>query len=158
MCPVDDIMLGKLIKKNGFRQDCLYGQEFVLVEWYATVPEMIAGLMKNSFASFDFSILRVVAASGAVILFGIWPVLSLFVVSGSVFVMNSFLVISRLIFWCFLAHTVKMKLIHTLWALITPYLTLFMIWKAVFSTLYHRGITWRGTYYSLKDLRSGIYK
>jgi glycosyltransferase involved in cell wall biosynthesis len=158
MCPVDDIMLGKLIKKNGFRQDCLYGQEFVLVEWYRTVEEMIAGLMKNAFAAFDFSIPRVIVASVAIILFGIWPMLSLFIVAGPAFIVNSFLVISRLLFGCFLAHTVKMKLIHTLWALITPYLTFFMIWKAVISTLYHRCITWRGTRYSLKELRSGMYK
>lgn len=158
MCPVDDIMFGKLIKKNGFRQDCLYGQDFVLVAWYRTVEEMIAGLMKNAFASFDFSVLRVIVASVAVILFGIWPMLSLFVVSGSAFMVNSFLVISRLLFGCLLAHTVKMKLIHTLWAVITPYFTLFMIWKAVIFTLYHGNITWRGTRYSLQELRSGMYK
>ncbi len=158
MCPVDDIMLGKLLKKRGFQQDNLYGNEFVQVQWYSNVPEMIEGLMKNSFAVFDFSIARVFVALAAVTLFSIWPMLSLLIVSGPAFVVNFVIVISRLLFCAFLSHTVKMELIHVLWALVTPYLTFYMISKAVFATLYHKGITWRGTYYSLNDLKSGMYK
>ena len=158
MCPVDDIMLGKLLKKRGFQQDNLYGNEFVQVQWYSNVPEMIEGLMKNSFAVFDFSIARVFVALAAVTLFSIWPMLSLLIVSGPAFVVNFVIVISRLLFCAFLSHTVKMELIHVLWALVTPYLTFYMISKAVFATLYHKGITWRGTYYSLNDLKSGMYQ
>jgi glycosyltransferase involved in cell wall biosynthesis len=56
MHPIDDLMLGKILKEQGFRQDCLLGNSFVAVPWYDTVKAMIAGLEKNTFSFVHYHI------------------------------------------------------------------------------------------------------
>jgi hypothetical protein len=42
------------------------------------------------------------------------------------------------------------------WFLVVPYLKLWIIWRAVITTLIRGGIDWRGTFYSLKELRQNM--
>ncbi|MCG2744565.1 MAG: glycosyltransferase family 2 protein, partial [Desulfobacteraceae bacterium] len=60
--PIDDLMLGKIIKEAGLRQECLSGYDFVTVDWYNSTGAMIDGLMKNIFALANFN--TVLALSG----------------------------------------------------------------------------------------------
>src|SRR6266446_10263487 len=62
MRPDDDMKLGKLVKKSGFRQDVVYGRGFITVEWYASLRELIDGLMKNAFAGVNYSLAAVVGS------------------------------------------------------------------------------------------------
>lgn len=39
------------------------------------------------------------------------------------------------------------------WALLTPYLTVYIVIKAVWTTLKNKGIDWRGTHYPLHELK-----
>src|SRR5690606_11849311 len=52
--PDDDMTLGKLVKKHGFRQDVVFGQSMVRVKWYASLGDMIEGLMKNAFSGVEY--------------------------------------------------------------------------------------------------------
>ena len=61
--PIDDLMLGKIIKEAGLRQECLSGYDFVTVNWYHSTGAMIDGLMKNIFALANFN--TVLALAGA---------------------------------------------------------------------------------------------
>lgn len=54
--PDDDLKLGKIIKQAGFRQDVVYAPEFLAVEWYASLRELVRGLEKNAFSGADYSI------------------------------------------------------------------------------------------------------
>ena len=63
MRPDDDIKLGKLVKKHGFRQDVAVGRDLITVEWYASIGELVDGLMKNAFAGVDYSLWKVAGSS-----------------------------------------------------------------------------------------------
>ena len=63
MRPDDDLKLGKLVKKHGFRQDVVYGRNSVVVEWYSSLGALIDGLMKNSFASVNYSLWAVIGST-----------------------------------------------------------------------------------------------
>ena len=54
--PDDDLKLGKIIKRGGFRQNVAYAPEFLVVEWYASLGEAIRGLEKNTFAGCDYRV------------------------------------------------------------------------------------------------------
>ncbi|MFP5286679.1 MAG: glycosyltransferase family 2 protein, partial [Thermoanaerobaculia bacterium] len=80
--PDDDLKLGKLLKKNGFRQEFLFGQGLVRVEWYASVRELIHGTTKNSFAAVDYSLPVVIASTVSQLSLNVWPFLGLFLTAG----------------------------------------------------------------------------
>ncbi|HXC92730.1 MAG TPA: glycosyltransferase, partial [Geobacteraceae bacterium] len=87
--PDDDIKLGKIVKKGGFRQDVVYAPEFMAVEWYSSVAEVIKGLEKNAFSGADYNIPLVLFGSLFHIVCSIWPFLALFVTHGVVRVIYS---------------------------------------------------------------------
>src|SRR5581483_12015143 len=50
----DDMKLGKVVKRNGFRQEILQGGDLISVRWLIGFHGIIEGLMKNAFAGFEF--------------------------------------------------------------------------------------------------------
>ncbi len=80
--PDDDIKLGKIIKLAGLRQDVAYAPEFLTVEWYASLGEVLTGLEKNAFSGADYNILMVLAGTLFHMLCSIWPFLAIFLTHG----------------------------------------------------------------------------
>jgi len=151
--PIDDLMLGKSIKDAGLRQECLSGYDFVTVSWYDSTGSMIDGLMKNIFALASYN--TALALSGAV---GIglltilphWGVLFCHGPARLIFLLN---VVLRLVFFGQVVRSSGFSLWLIPAALITPYLTVYTILRATFMTLKNKGIIWRGSHYSLEELR-----
>jgi hypothetical protein len=154
MCPVDDIMLGKLIKTKGFRQELLWSHGLIQVSWYHSVSEMIKGTRKNTFAIFDFSLLKVVGITIFQVMFAIWPLLSFFVASGPTVLLNGFVIVTRLICFGDSARRANIKPWYAAWSLISAYIYLYIVWSSALTTLFQQGIYWRGTFYSLKELKT----
>ena len=92
MRPDDDMKLGKLIKKNGYKQELLFGKGMIYGEWYSSLRELIDGLMKNAFAGVDYNIPAVVAGSIAQFSFNVWPFLGIFLTTGITRVINIIIV------------------------------------------------------------------
>ena len=153
MHPIDDIMLGKKIKQQGLIQDCLQGGDFVQVRWYESISEMIRGLMKNIFALYSYRTDYVAGAVVGILMLTIVPVWGIFTTMGTVRILFCATVMCR--FAVFICNARGMKVPSTLflWSLVTPYLTIYIIIKAVWTTLRNQGIDWRGTHYSLKELK-----
>lgn len=157
LCPLDDIMLGRLLKSRGLRQDCLYGARFVTVPWYASLREMTSGLMKNTFAALDYSITRLFLLTLLQLAGSIWPVWALVLTHGQTRLINGAIVLLQGTFFVIAARYSGMEGRDVLWFPVTPYLRLAMAWKAVLVTLWRGGIVWRGTFYSLEELKQGRF-
>jgi len=154
LCPVDDIMLGKRIKTCGFRQECMIGYDFVSVPWYGSVSEMADGLHKNIFAGYGYSLTRYLAASAVQLLMGIWPLLGLFLTSGMAQVLNGLIVGIRFVSVARAARQASVNASCAFWSPFSPWVLLYITSRAVFTTVLRGGITWRGTFYPLRDLKN----
>ncbi len=152
--PDDDLKLGKLFKKHKYRQDFLLGLGMISVEWYASVREMIQGLLKNTFAGVEYRVSLVLAGTLTAFLFHIWPFIGIFVTTG--YIQLAYLFAVMLILAVFTFATTHHGL--NFWnALLYPLAMLVMVyiqWKATLTTLWSRGITWRGTFYPLPALKA----
>jgi len=155
LCPLDDIMLGKLLKMHGCRQECFYGYHFVGVKWYGSVREMTAGLMKNTFAALDYSFFRLCLVTVLQLAVSIWPVWALFLTSGPTRLVNGAVVLLQAAFFVVAARYSDMEPKDVIWFPLTPYIRLYMTWKAVLATVVGGGIVWRGTFYPLRELQKG---
>jgi glycosyltransferase involved in cell wall biosynthesis len=154
MRPDDDIKLGKLLKKHGCRQELVFGAGMMHVEWYASVGEMIDGLMKNSFSGVGYSIVAATASGLALLLSTVWPFVAAVATHGATQILN-ILIVAVL-----LAIGADSNRFHNLprwYALGLPLgglLFTYIVWRAMLTTLWNGGIRWRGTYYPLRRLKS----
>ena len=151
--PIDDIMLGKIIKEAGLRQECLSGYDFVTVNWYNSTGAMVDGLMKNVFALANFNTALALAGALGVSLLTILPPWGVLLCHGPARFFFALTVALRLAFFSQAARHAGLSFWLTPAALITPYLTVYTILKATFSTLKNNGISWRGSHYPLDELR-----
>jgi glycosyltransferase involved in cell wall biosynthesis len=151
MRPDDDIKLGKLVKKHGFRQDVAIGFDLIAVEWYASVGELIDGLMKNAFAGVDYSLWKVAGSSIGLFLMHVWPVLAVFLTDGVTRALNAVSVLLIvLIFWAVNGARVAYVLGFPAAAL----LFIYIMWRSALIAVISGTITWRGTAYPLSQMRA----
>jgi glycosyltransferase involved in cell wall biosynthesis len=151
--PIDDLMLGKIIKEAGLRQECLSGYDFVTVEWYHSTGAMIDGLMKNIFALANFNTALALGGALGISLLAILPPWGVLLCHGPARLFFALTVVLRLAFFSQAARYSGLSPWLAPAALITPYVTVYTILKATFTTLKNNSISWRGSRYPLDELR-----
>jgi len=150
--PDDDIKLGKLMKSGGFSEFVLGGGA-IAVSWYASVREMIHGLTKNAYAGADYRPWLPPLAAVIVLLGYLWPLVALFVTAGA----------ER---WCYAGAVLLMlglgcdqtRFTGGRWwhGLLLPFgmaTFSYMLLRSMAITHWTGGITWRGTFYPLRELK-----
>jgi hypothetical protein len=154
MRPDDDMKLGKALKMSGCRQEMLLGDGFVAVEWYSSVRELVRGLEKNTFAGVEYRVSVVVAATVAQLLVFVWPVVAVFVTDGVTWGLNVAAVLLLAGVYVLNAPVHGLPRWHWVAMPVTALLFLYIVWRATLLTLWRDGIDWRGTHYSLAELRA----
>jgi cellulose synthase/poly-beta-1,6-N-acetylglucosamine synthase-like glycosyltransferase len=158
--PDDDLRLGKLVKESGGTQRFLSGEGMLEVEWYPGLGDAVRGLEKNLFSGFRYRYgMAAFALFGQLAVFVLplplalwiwpsWPAAgSLF----SVYVLQSLLCafVVRDLSGTDRRRVWLEALFHPVSALILAY----VICRSVALTGWRGGIYWRGTFYSLDELR-----
>jgi hypothetical protein len=151
--PDDDIKLGQLLKRHGFRQRLVDGNGMLSVTWYPSIGDMTRGLEKNIFAGCDYRLSQfMLMLLGLLGLF--WgPLVGVLLAHG----------LGRGLFGGAVAIYLLMALYTACrwvrpWhvALATPISVLvlaFIYSRSVYLTLRRGGIVWRDSFYTLADLR-----
>ncbi len=153
MHPIDDMMLGKMIKEHGFFQDCLLAYDFVKIPWYDSVSGMVKGLEKNMFAVLHYRIVLVPVMLLAIIIPSIWPVFGVVFGDKTVQIMCLVTVGLRLVTFYQGLRLLSLPEWYLPGFMITPYISCYIILKSSFVTLKNRGIVWRGQHYTLAELK-----
>lgn len=151
--PDDDLKLGKIIKKAGYRQDLAYGTGLLQVEWYSSIGQLIRGLEKNVYAGTDYRLW--LALSGIVfqLVASVWPYLAIFVTTGPTRLV--YLAVVALL-TLLIADSARFHGFSPWYALgfpVTAALFACIVLRTVILNHLHGGITWRGTFYPLDQLR-----
>lgn len=155
---LDDVKLGKLLFKHRATADYRIAEDTVRVRWQTSAWQVICGLEKNAFASMSYSLLKMVAFTAFFSLIFFAPFFALFTTDPE----SSYGFIAVLI----LLHLTFGRLSVAFggsWS-VTPGLTfgaggvLFAFWRSTCRTLRNGGVTWRETFYRLKELRAAEYR
>jgi glycosyltransferase involved in cell wall biosynthesis len=150
---LDDLQLGKMIKLGGFRSGVAVAQDFVSVRWHAGIGNLIRGVEKNFFATAQFSGLLAVAQSLNVLAFNVLPVLGLLFGHGWIRVFSAIAVLVALSFHLGVDIIMRVSPLYCLTLPLGALIFIYMLLRSTFITLRQGGITWRGTFYSLEELR-----
>jgi hypothetical protein len=160
MEPADDMGLGLMLKRAGARTRLVNGWGVLRVAWYASIGEMVRGLEKNSFGpGARYSYTRQLAMLLVLVLFAVVPGASL--VAG-ILLSNAVLAaaggIAALVSGV-VALTMPRESARDAFAyLFLPVGVLVMaviMWRATLLCFRNDGIDWRGTHYSVAELRAG---
>lgn len=154
MRPDDDVKLGKIVKKHGFRQDFVGAGELVTVEWYATFGELVRGLMKNGFAGVDYRLSVVVGATVTQLLLFVLPWVAVFLTTGATRLLFGAAVLTTFAAYAGAAREHRVNPLYGIAFPLTSLIFLYIVWRAAIVTLANDGIDWRGTHYPLAELRA----
>jgi hypothetical protein len=154
MTPLDDIMLGRLVKNNGYRQDCLIAIQNISVPWYESFQSMLTGLEKNLYAVFDFKLSLAAGYIAVQFLTGVLPLWLALFASGFSRGAGLIVIAIRLAIFALAVLRQGGKRCHALYSLITPYAVIYMVIRNVYKTIAQGGVQWRGTGYSLPEMQA----
>jgi glycosyltransferase involved in cell wall biosynthesis len=154
MRPDDDLQLGEKVKEAGLRQRMVTAITLIEVEWYPSLREALAGLEKNTFAGLHYRISMVLFSIAGVFISQVVPFLTIFSSNRNIALLSA----ANIIFLSILYTMVTKKMTRfTPWLFLalpfTALLFIFSIIRASFLTLKRGGIMWRGTKYTLAELR-----
>ena len=153
--PDDDLKFGKLVKDDGYRQDVLNGRGMVTVEWYRSVAELIDGLMKNMFAGMEYRVSVVIAATLAALVMHIWPWIGVWVTGGWPQTWYAVTVVMMIVSFGVTMRPFGVKFWHGLLLPLTVGLLVYIQCRSAALALWRGGIVWRGTFYELRQLKTG---
>lgn len=147
---LDDMELGKLVKSRGFRQRFVAAPDAVSVRWAEGLGGLIRGLEKNAFAGLHYSV-GFALVSCAITLWASWAPLGLLWLGwtgwgalGLLAMLACSTINCRGVghpFWCGLFF----PLAGTVFC--------YVLLRAAWLCQWRGGIHWRGTFYTLRDLR-----
>jgi glycosyltransferase involved in cell wall biosynthesis len=151
--PDDDLKLGKILKRSGARQDLVFGRGLVSVEWYHSLGQAIDGLMKNSFAVVEYNPVLMAGGAAGYLLIGLGPLAAAVGGDGVVQVFGAaaagFLLVTHLRGAREAGAPLRAALLYPVASVILAWIVV----RALALNLWQGGITWRGTFYPLSELR-----
>jgi glycosyltransferase involved in cell wall biosynthesis len=150
---IEDLRLGFLVKSRGYRQRILFGRDLLRVHWAPGALGMARNLTKNFFAAFRFRPLALLAFVFVFLLLNCVPFAGLFA-PWSIRV-PSLIALAMIL----LGHRYSARHftgIPLLYAFTLPAGALLLAWamlRSLVLTVARGGVIWRGTFYSLAELR-----
>jgi glycosyltransferase involved in cell wall biosynthesis len=148
---VEDLALGSRIKRARLRQRIATGPDLVSVHWASGVSGILNGLMKNLFAVFRYNSLAALLSCLWFTLFCIAPTAFLALPRTRTPAILTFVAVAFLYFL-----SSRQSNVSPWYAILFPVsatLIVCSIVRAMITTLKNGGVTWRGTFYPLSELR-----
>lgn len=152
---VDDMKLGKLLKRSGARPSLVRGLDLISVRWMIGLRGVVDGLTKNAFAAYDFSLIRAVGSVLGMLLLALFPAFVL-LLPGSVHWLGAGAFVAMALGAGATRRTCDAGAIYGLCYPLAALVLSFIVLRSIVRTYRQNGIVWRGTHYTLKDLRNGI--
>ncbi|MFO0974791.1 MAG: glycosyltransferase family 2 protein [Planctomycetaceae bacterium] len=155
---LDDVKLGKLVKRNNGATDFLLAEKWLSVRWQPSLWGVITGLEKNGFASLNYSTSQILIVTLIFLLTFVAPVATpLCLPWNQAAGFAATLVMWHLVYgWLVWSVPKGRRLIP--FFLAGPFLMAFAYWRSAVITWRQGGVRWRQSFYPLQQLRTGLYR
>jgi hypothetical protein len=153
---VDDMKLGKVIKNAGFAQRNVFGDDLISLHWATGAFGVVNNLTKNFFAVLSFQWWRTVASVAALGFLNLGPFLGVWLVHGWPRVPYGIALGSLFLIYCGMSRRSAIPAYYFVLHPVSTCLFMYTMLRSMILTLWSDGIMWRGTRYSLEELRKGM--
>ena len=153
---VDDMKLGKLVKESGYRSGVGKAWNEVRVRWHAGVGNIVRGTTKNFFAASSYNLWLACVQLGVVLLMCVLPWVALPFLRGWALVFDAIAVGVIIATHAGVSIEVGVSPVYALTEPLGALIFAWMLARSTIVTLWNGGITWRGTFYPLEELKRGV--
>jgi len=153
---LDDMKLGKVVKKAGFRQRNVFGGDLISIRWAQGAMGVVNNLTKNFFAVLSFQAWRTVISAIGLACINLGPFVGVALARG--WERAPYAVALASMFAVYVGMSSRSAVppyyffLHPVSSVLFTYTLLRSMWR----TLRDDGIVWRGTKYPLEELRKGM--
>jgi glycosyltransferase involved in cell wall biosynthesis len=153
---VDDMKLGKMVKRAGYRSNVGFAEGYVRLRWQEGLRNITRGLTKNMFAGMSFHVWKAVGTFFAVLILSVLPFVALAFTHGLTFWLALAASVGAIVFNAAVlrgsgAESPVYGIAHPVGALVFAWIAM----RSMVVTLWRGGIIWRDTFYPLDELRRG---
>ena len=153
---VDDMKLGKIVKQAGFRSCAGLAQDAVAIRWHAGLGNLVRGVTKNFFAALGYNLPLVLLATIVMLLLNVAPFIAIFAGHGWIRIFAGIAVAIAIGFHVGVNIVMRVPPLYALTHPLGALLFCYMLLRSTAVTLWHGGVTWRGTFYPLSELKRGV--
>lgn len=155
---LDDVKLGKLVKRNNGATDFLLAEKWLSVRWQPSLWGVITGLEKNGFASLNYSTKQILFVTLIFLLTFVAPIAApLCLPWNQAAGFAATLGMWHLVYgWLVWNVPNGRRLIP--FFLAGPFLMAFAYWRSAIITWRQGGVRWRNSFYPIRQLRAGLYR
>jgi glycosyltransferase involved in cell wall biosynthesis len=153
---LDDMKLGKVIKKAGFAQRNVFGADLISLRWACGAMGMVDNLTKNFFAVLSFQWPRTVLSALGIAFLNLMPFVGIFVAHAWARIPYGVALASMFLIYVGMSWRSKVPAYYFLLHPVSSILFVYTLLRSMSLTLWNDGITWRGTKYALEELRKGM--
>jgi glycosyltransferase involved in cell wall biosynthesis len=153
---IDDMQLGQMVKKNGFRQRVAFGKGLASIHWATGAFGIVHNLSKNVFAYVRFSAVLAIGAVFGLLFLNLLPFVGLILASGWAWVGYAISVLCIFAIYVWMSQKSDIPVWYIVTHPVSSVLVAYTILLSTFSTLRNGGVVWRGTLYRLDELKRGL--
>jgi cellulose synthase/poly-beta-1,6-N-acetylglucosamine synthase-like glycosyltransferase len=153
---LDDMKLGKVVKKAGFAQRNVFGGDLISIRWAKGAMGIVNNLTKNFFAVLSFQWWRTVISAVALAVLNFGPFLGVFLAHGWARLPYAVALGSMFAIYVGMSWRSAVPAYYFLLHPVSTTLFIYTLLRSMVLTLWNDGIEWRGTKYPLDELRKGM--
>jgi cellulose synthase/poly-beta-1,6-N-acetylglucosamine synthase-like glycosyltransferase len=153
---IDDMKLGKLVKKAGCAQRNVFGGDLISIRWAKGAMGVVNNLTKNFFAVLSFQWWRTVISAFGLAFLNFGPFLGVFLAHGWARVPYAVALGSIFLIYIGMSRWIAVPSYYFLLHPLSTALFIYTLLRSMILTLWNDGIEWRGTKYPLEELRKGM--
>ena len=148
---LEDLTLGRRVKRCGLRQRVATGPGMVSVHWARGVSGIVRGITKNVFAVFQFRPLLLMFAAVWLAVFCIAPFVFFWI--AGLRLAGSLAMLSAVGLYILSSRKSRLSGWFSLFLPVSASIVIYALLRSMIVTLVRGGVIWRGTFYNLKELR-----
>ena len=148
---IEDLGLGRRVKAAGLRQRVAFGRGLVSVHWASGTRGLVNVVTKNIFSGFRFHASLLLGACGWLAVFNVLPFVALWFRPVTIPALVT--IASMALGYVLLGRPSGISAWNVLLAPFAASAYIYALQRSMIVTLYQGGVLWRGTFYSLAELR-----
>ena len=153
---LDDMKLGKVVKKAGYRQRNVFGGDLISLRWAHGAMGVVNNLTKNFFAVLSFQWWRTLVSACGLAFLNLLPFIGVWLAHGWARLPYAIALFSMFSIYVGMSWRSAVPAYYFFLHPVSTVMFVYTLLRSMVMTLWNDGIVWRGTKYPLEELRKGM--